>query len=113
MRKGFSLVELIVAMTILSLGVLVLAAAGTYAQRTFSDAAAIDRAARAAALVLDSLMRVPAPQDGVRSTDGVTIRWDTSAGDGVTLIRADVEAFGGARSHRIIFHASRADALVR
>jgi prepilin-type N-terminal cleavage/methylation domain-containing protein len=109
-RAGFSLAELIVAMTILSLGVLVLAAAATHAQRSFTDAEALDRAARVAATVLDSLVRVPDPQPGSLELDRVAIHWTMSPGSGVTTIRADVEVAGAGRSHRIVFHARRADA---
>jgi prepilin-type N-terminal cleavage/methylation domain-containing protein len=112
-RRGFSLVELVVALTILSLGILVLATAAAFAQRSFAGAEAIDRAARAAALVLDSLTREPAPADGVRHVDGMLVRWSATPDAGLTIIRADVEVSGGGRSHRIVFHASRADVLAR
>ncbi|CAN5816170.1 hypothetical protein BH23GEM9_BH23GEM9_15310 [soil metagenome] len=110
-RRGFSLVELVVAMTIISLGILVLAAAATFAQRSFVGADAIDRAARAAALVLDSLVREPTPAPGTRQIHGASVSWSVTPAAGLTLIRADVEISDGGRSHRIIFHASRSDVL--
>jgi prepilin-type N-terminal cleavage/methylation domain-containing protein len=109
-RAGFSLVELIVAMTILSLGVLVLAAAGSYAQRSFAAAESVERAATAAALVLDSLMHVAVPADGARVHDEVRVSWTTRTAGGLLVVRADVKFADGGRSHRIVFHASRAEA---
>jgi hypothetical protein len=63
-----------------------------------------------AASVLDSLVRVPDPQPGSRELDRVAIRWTMMPAAGVTTIRADVEVTGAGRSHRIVFHARRADA---
>lgn len=72
---GFSLIELIVALTILSITLLGLAGAAAVAYRSFTDAEVIEHATEAAAAVLDSLLREPAPRGGVREEPGRRMQW--------------------------------------
>jgi prepilin-type N-terminal cleavage/methylation domain-containing protein len=80
---GFSLVELVVALTLLSVGLIALAGSAAVAQRAFADAAATERSVRAAAEIIDSLAHVRAPQSGSRIIDQVEIAWAVSSLDGM------------------------------
>jgi prepilin-type N-terminal cleavage/methylation domain-containing protein len=83
---GFSLVELIVALTLLAVVMIALAGSALVAQRSFVEAGATERAVSAAAAVLDSLLRVPAPESAARRIDGIVLEWDVAtAGDALVL----------------------------
>jgi prepilin-type N-terminal cleavage/methylation domain-containing protein len=112
-RPGLSLVELIVAMTLLSVGVLGLAGAAAVAQRSFAGAEALERAAHAAAVVLDSLMREPRPYDGERSVHDSTVRWTVVADSLLSRIDLTVTVFDGARAHDVTYHAVHSALLLR
>lgn len=104
-RPGLGLVELVVALTVLSVGVLGLAGAAVFAQRTFATADALERAADAAAAVLDSLVHEPAPQPGERAGQGAIVRWTVSRDSLAHRITAVVEVEDGGRRHRVTYHA--------
>jgi len=74
-RRGFGLIELIVALTILAVGVLGMAAAAVYAQQSFARAEASERATRLASSLLDSLVTVHTPAAGERIIDDIVLRW--------------------------------------
>jgi hypothetical protein len=78
-------------MTLLSVGVLGLAAAAALALRSLNSAAAMDRGTRAATELLDSLAHVAAPSAGERTADGVRIRWSIEHDSVLTHLRAVVE----------------------
>ena len=78
------LIELIVAMTILSVGVLGLAGAATFAQRSFASAEAIELGAEAAAEVIDSLLREPRPVTGARQIGIAHVSWTVRSEPGIT-----------------------------
>jgi prepilin-type N-terminal cleavage/methylation domain-containing protein len=106
-RDGFSLVELVVALTVLGVGVLGLVAAATTAQRSFAVAAAEERATRAAAVVMDSLLLASAPAAGEGQLFGLSVSWETTA-DGENMdIVTTVEAVHGSNTRTIQFHAHR------
>jgi prepilin-type N-terminal cleavage/methylation domain-containing protein len=109
-RYGFSLVELIVALTVLSVAVLGLAAAGTTAQRAFSAADAEDRAVRAAAAVLDSLGREAAPAAGSRELFGTVVSWEAATTPHRLELTATVELRHGDRIAFLPYRTSRARA---
>jgi len=104
MRAGFGLIELIVALLLISIGVLGLAGTAIVAQRSFNEAALRERSARAAAAVLDSLLHDAAPADGVRIAPGLSLAWSVSQGDGLTHVQLTVTHAGGAQQE---WHASR------
>lgn len=106
-RAGFSLVELIVALLLLSMGLVALAGAAAVAQLSFAEAAAAEHAANAAAAVIDSLMREPAIQSGSAGLGMVDVQWTVTAGGGVERIAVmtTVEYAGLAREFE--FHAAR------
>lgn len=111
--SGFGLIELIVALTILSVGVLALTGAAVVAHRSFTSADAIERAAHAAAAVLDSLMHEHAPVAGERVAPGATVRWTVAAEADVRRITATVDVADGGRQRRIVYHAVHNAQLVR
>ena len=95
-RSGFGLVELVVALTIVAVGVLGLAATALTAQRAFMTADALQRATAAATMTLDSLLRHPEPAPGQRVLNNVTLRWTVSgAGRELSVIDMSVELFDG------------------
>lgn len=104
-RSGFGLLELILALTLLSVGVLALAAAALTAQQNIATADATERAARTAAMVLDSLMTVASPASGSRSAGDVTTLWTVAPGDGVLDIALEVGVRDGRRVHRFRWDA--------
>jgi prepilin-type N-terminal cleavage/methylation domain-containing protein len=60
-RAGFSLTEVVVAITLLALGALGAASTTAFTARLMSSAVAIDLATRAVARMIDSLRVVPCP----------------------------------------------------
>jgi hypothetical protein len=106
-QAGFGMVELVVAMTLLAVGVLGLAAAAALASRSLNSSAASDRATRAVAAVLDSLVHVGVPSAGERTADGVTVRWVTQHDSALVAIRATVEVSDPHGTRRIDYHAIR------
>ena len=110
-RRGFGLIELVVALTILAIGVLGLAAAALMAQRAFMTADALQRAAVAATVVLDSLMQQTDPVSGERTIDNVTVRWTARAtGRDLTAIELSAELLDGGALRTVNYHASHSNA---
>lgn len=103
---GFSLVELIVALTILSIGMLALTGAAAVAQRSFIGARALQEGTDAAAAVLDSLMREPSPVDGTRRVGRADAQWSIRQDSVATDILLTIRVHDGARVRRLDFHAS-------
>lgn len=110
---GMSLIELVVALTVLSVGVLGLAGAATFAQRSFNDADAIERGVHAAAAVLDSLMRVAEPAAGERAMAGTELAWTVAGSTNALRITLNVHVDSGARGHPLTFHAVHSGRLAR
>jgi prepilin-type N-terminal cleavage/methylation domain-containing protein len=105
-QPGFSLVELVVAMTILTISLVGLAGAAAVAHRSFIGAGALEHGIDAAAFVLDSLMREPAPTDGERRSGSATARWTVVADSIATGIRLTVRVADGDRARELSFHAT-------
>lgn len=103
---GFGLVEVIVALTILSIGLLALTGAAAVAQRSFIGALALQEGTDAAAAVIDSLMREPAPVDGGRRVGRADAQWAIRQDSVATNILLTVRVGDGDRVHRLDFHAS-------
>jgi prepilin-type N-terminal cleavage/methylation domain-containing protein len=106
-RPGFSLVELIVALTVLAVGLLALAGTSALAQRSFASAQATERAVRAAATVIDSLLREPDPAPGSRALYGAVVHWTVTADGPRTRFSTDVVVHDGAIMHRFGFTSER------
>jgi Tfp pilus assembly protein PilV len=107
-RAGLSLVELVVALLILSMGLVALAGAAATAQRAMARAAAIERITRDAAFVIDSLTALTQPADGQRVADGVSLRWTITADGAGSRIDAEARAFDGVREVELHFHGRHA-----
>jgi prepilin-type N-terminal cleavage/methylation domain-containing protein len=105
-EPGFGLVELIVALTILSIGLLALTGAAAVAQRSFVHAHALEEGVEVAAMVLDSLMREPAPVAGEHRQGRTRAQWSIETDSVVTLIRLEITVQEGSREQRLAFHAS-------
>ena len=103
---GFGLVEVIVALTILSIGMLALTGAAAVAQRSFIGARALQEGTDAAAAVIDSLMREPAPANGTRQIGRVDAQWTIQQDSVATNILLTILVTDGARVRRLDFHAS-------
>ena len=103
---GFGLVEVIVALTILSIGILALTGAASVAQRSFSDARALQEGTDAAAAVIDSLMREPSPIDGARRIGRAAAQWTIQPDSVATNILLTILVGDGPRARRLDFHAS-------
>lgn len=102
---GFGLVELIVALTILSFGLLALTGAAAVAQRSFLGAQAMEDGTNTAALVIDSLMREPAPVAGERQEGRTRTQWVVREDSTTTTIEMTVTVSDGARLRRLTFRA--------
>jgi type IV pilus modification protein PilV len=87
-RSGFTLIEILVALTLLSVGVL--AAAGTLlaARTTLVSAERLHVATQSAADVADSLLSVPAPSAGSKQSGWGRVSWSIDAG-GLRVIAED------------------------
>ena len=102
---GFGLIELIVALTILSIGLLGLTGVAAVAHRSLISAGALEEAAAAASTVIDSLMAVADPVAGERRMGRAVARWTVSADSSVMRLDITVSVTDGARAQRLNFHA--------
>jgi prepilin-type N-terminal cleavage/methylation domain-containing protein len=75
MRRGFTLLEVIMALLVLEVAVVGAAGTLTLASRTLGQAERLERAVAQAEGVLDSLRGVSAPTDGAASYAGGEVRW--------------------------------------
>jgi prepilin-type N-terminal cleavage/methylation domain-containing protein len=82
--RGFSLVEVIVAMTLLSIGLLGIAATGALSARMLSQAELSEDITLAAQNVLDSLITNNIRGAGAQRVRNVRLEW--SASDHVVLV---------------------------
>lgn len=86
MTRGFTLLEVVVAMPLLA--VAVLAAVGTLAaaSRMLADAEHLERAVLESQGILDSLSGLPAPMAGSRAFTGGELVWTVDSTRVVTLV---------------------------
>jgi prepilin-type N-terminal cleavage/methylation domain-containing protein len=104
LRAGYSLVEVLVALTLLAVGALGAAAATQAALAALRHAEAHHDAVTLAAVVLDSLRQSHAPLDGSRVEGRYLLSWSVS-GDGAAEILLAVEFPDGAARRRLEFAA--------
>lgn len=102
---GFTLVEILVALLVLMVGALGAASTAVLAVRLLDSVHTEERAAQAAALVLDSLLHAPDPTSGERELDGFRLRWETGAGDAADPIEVVVEYDDGRTSRQLVLGA--------
>ena len=93
MRTGFSLVELLVAIVVLTIGVLGLAATAGLVAAHVGDGAQLTGGAHAARSVLDSLGTVPCARlsSGTTRRSGVAVQWSVAQDS----VAASVEVAAG------------------
>ena len=104
-RRGFTIVELLVAMMVLSVGLLALASSAGHMTRQISSASLQTIAAQVAQSRFDSLASVSCavlPASGTVSgtsvTRGVTERWRVTDGDDVKFILDSITYHGRKRA---------------
>jgi prepilin-type N-terminal cleavage/methylation domain-containing protein len=85
-RRGFSLTEVIVAMTLLAVTALGVAATALVAVQSFASAELQERTLREAEQVLDSLVDLPSYGAGVRGVGPAHIRWPSSDSTGAVNV---------------------------
>lgn len=78
-RRGFSLVEVIVAMVLLSIALLGIAGTALLAARMLSAGEIREQASRRAASVLDSLVLLHGNATGTRSYPGYRLTWSADS----------------------------------
>lgn len=88
MSRGFTLIEVVVALVLLEIGVLGVVGTLLLATRTLTDAELTTRAAAAAALVADSLETHGFMEPGVDSFPGGIVRWEVVGDPGRTVVVA-------------------------
>lgn len=84
-RAGFTLVEVLVATTLLSVAILTLCATGALACGLIRTAQKEEAAARIAGTLLDSLMHAASPGSGTLAEGGVVVAWKAEASGAITL----------------------------
>lgn len=78
-RRGHSLVELLVALTVLGVGLGAVSAASVFAMRSTNDALLRERAVILGVGTLDSLTALRAPGGGTRHVSGIRMEWVVDA----------------------------------
>ena len=89
-RRGFSLVEVIVAMTLLSIASLAVAASSIVSVQTFTRAELQEHALREAEAIVDSLLATRVVIPNRRTTPHLTLSWTASDSTGVVIVTAEV-----------------------
>jgi prepilin-type N-terminal cleavage/methylation domain-containing protein len=85
-RSGFTLAEVIVAMTLLSVCALGVAATALVAVQSFTRAELQQRVFQEAELVLDSLLALPANAAGSMITHSANVSWTASDSTGAITV---------------------------
>lgn len=93
-RPAFALTELIVAIVLLSLGLLTASGTAMLASRWLREARAEERAVGHALAILDSLSSVAVPANGSEQIDGMTFQWTVAGQQGAHHVRITA-AFAG------------------
>lgn len=104
-RSGFGLIELVVALMILSIGLLALTGAAAVAQRSLNTAQALEEGADIAEVVLDSLLREPAPAAGDRTVGRTKTQWTIHPDSTAVTIHLTATVIAGAATRQITFRA--------
>jgi prepilin-type N-terminal cleavage/methylation domain-containing protein len=81
-RAGFSLTEVVVAMTLLSIAALGVAATALVAVQSFTRAEAQQHVLRTAEAVLDSLLALPGNSGGTRPVHTSRLHWTAADSTG-------------------------------
>lgn len=90
-RAGFTITEVVVAMTLLAVAALGVAATALVAVQSFSQAELQERSIREAEQVLDSLLLQPANSAGARQIGPARISWPASDTSATVTVRIAVQ----------------------
>ncbi len=105
--KGFSLIEVLIAMTLFSIALLGVAGSAVLAGQVMREAQARERSALEALQVIDSLARVQQPRSGQRTVGRMHLRWIVSAPtNGTATIDVTVEYPDGSTWRTVRFHSA-------
>jgi len=85
--SGFTLVEVVVAMTLLSIATLGIAATGFVAAQAFTRAEIQERVLSEAERILDSLHALPTNGAGTRDLVDAPLSWGAADSTGVVVLR--------------------------
>lgn len=99
--RGFSLVEILVAVTVLCVGVLGAAAVAAQAGVRLREAEALEAGIAAGTRVLDSLVQHATVEAGTRRIDRFRVQWTVARDGGTARIDAVVAFHDGTRARRI------------
>jgi prepilin-type N-terminal cleavage/methylation domain-containing protein len=85
-RNGFGLVEVIVAMTLLAVGVVSVAASASFASRLLRVSEDREAASRIAAALMDSLAALPNAGSGERDVERFHVEWGAGSASGTIRV---------------------------
>ena len=106
-RRGFSLIEVLIAMTLLGIALLGVAGSAAMASQVMRQAQMRERSTLQALQIIDSLTRVPKPAPGQRTIGNLTVRWDiTPTSGGAVAIDLIVEHLEGNALRSVRFRAA-------
>lgn len=112
-RAGYTLVEVIVAMTLLAVGLVGIVAMEGLAVRWLREAEAHSDAIEVAGTVLDSLLTVAVPEAGERTESRYQVRWATEPVGMMTRIDLEVAYHDGTAGRRVRFEMFHAPQPIR
>lgn len=104
-RRGFTLVEAVLAVLLLGLAVLTAASADAWTARLLAGAEEREDAAAAATAVLDSIVAAGVPAAGAVNRDGLRLVWTVQRADDVATIRLRATAPGRSQPLDEVFTA--------
>ena len=105
-RPGFGLIEVVVALTLLSVGLLGIAATATLGARMMREGQADEAAAVEALQVLDSLTQLRQPAAGQRQAGRISLTWTvTTDSAGLSTIDLTVRYPNGSGLRSSTFRA--------
>lgn len=108
---GFTLAELVVAVTIFAVGVLGSAGLLALAARTLAQAEALARAGALVREIADSLALGPIAGDGERSFPGGTARWTATRGSRLTTVTVTARFTVAGRADSVMTRIVVADSV--
>lgn len=101
-RPGHTLVEALVALLLLSYGVLGAARVLGTAAATLGVAAMEERAVALGAAVLDSIVAAPVLEPGMKEEDGLRLTWTSSGSAEASLVTLEIVPAAGSRRDGLV-----------
>lgn len=93
-RKGFGLIEVVVALTLVAVAALSIAATGAFSQRLLHRAEIIEEGQRMGEVVLDSLEMTHTIGSGVFENERIRIEWTHASTGSIADISSRDETIG-------------------